>query len=198
MKHLSIFVLLTLLAPGVTARAAVLQVEVRDGKGRPASNAVVWAIPKNRPMPRVRDARAVMDQVNRTFVPHVLPVQVGTSVTFPNRDNVRHQVYSFSPPKTFQLPLYIGTPANPVVFDIPGIVALGCNIHDQMSAFIVVVETPHFARSGSDGKVTLEDLQGGEYELHMWHPDMVREFEPIGVILAEDQQQELIFRLRKR
>ena len=65
---------------------------------------------------------------------------------FPNSDNVRHQVYSFSPAKRFQLPLYAGTPAAPVVFDRPGVVAIGCNIHDQMSAYLVVVDMPYFAR----------------------------------------------------
>lgn len=198
MRHLAILTLLTLALTTPAALAAVVHIEVRDGKGKPASDAVVWAIPKDRPVRPARDAQAVMDQINRTFIPHVLPVQVGTSVSFPNRDNVRHQVYSFSPPKSFQLPLYIGTPANPVVFDKPGIVALGCNIHDQMSAFIVVVETPHFGRSENDGKITLERLPGGEYELHLWHPEMAHPFEPIGLILEEGQNQELIFRVRKK
>lgn len=85
----------------------------------------------------------------------MLPVYVGTRVTFPNRDNIRHHVYSFSSAKKFELPLYIGTPAAPVVFDKPGVVALGCNIHDWMLAYIYVLTTPHFAKTAADGKARL-------------------------------------------
>lgn len=112
-----------------------------------------------------------MDQKNRMFVPHVLPVQTGTAVEFPNSDDVRHQVYSFSEAKKFQLPLYTGTPANPIVFDRPGVVSLGCNIHDRMSAYIVVVDTPHFAATGREGRATLS-LSPGRYAVHVWHPDL--------------------------
>ena len=112
-----------------------------------------------------------MDQKNRMFIPHVLPVQTGTAVSFPNSDDIRHHVYSFSSAKPFQLPLYKGTPANPVIFDKPGVVTLGCNIHDQMSAFIVVVNTPYFEKTGSSGRVAL-DVEPGRYAVHVWYPDM--------------------------
>jgi len=113
-----------------------------------------------------------MDQQNKAFVPHVLVVPVGTPVMFPNRDNIRHHVYSFSPAKRFELPLYIGTPAAPVVFDKPGVVVLGCNIHDWMVGYIYVSATPYFAKTGEDGRARLGDVPAGAYEARVWHPRM--------------------------
>ena len=147
-----------------------LAVEVRDGRGSPVTDAVVYAIPEGKvPPPPAR--RAVVDQKNRMFIPHVLPIQTGTAVSFPNSDNVRHQVYSFSPAKRFQLPLYAGTPAEPVVFDKPGVVAIGCNIHDQMSAYLVVVDTPYFAKT-ADGRALLTGLPEGKYDVRVWTKGM--------------------------
>jgi hypothetical protein len=91
-------------------------------------------------------------------------------VFFPNKDNIRHQVYSFSPAKQFELPLYAGTPAKPVVFDKPGIVVLGCNIHDWMIGYIYVSESPYFAKTGADGKAQLSDLPTRSYRVRVWHP----------------------------
>ena len=91
---------------------------------------------------------------------------------FPNKDDVRHHVYSFSPAKRFELPLYAGTPAAPVVFDRPGIVAIGCNIHDWMLGYLYVAETPYLARTGADGRARLENLPAGRYVVRVWHPRM--------------------------
>ena len=85
-------------------------------------------------------------------------------MSFPNRDNIRHHVYLFSSPKKFELPLYIGTPAAPVLFDKPGVVALGSNIHDWMLAYIYVVTTPYFAKMAADGKARLDGLTPGTCE----------------------------------
>jgi hypothetical protein len=114
----------------------------------------------------------VLDQIDKEFVPYVKAVLVGSPVFFPNKDNLRHHVYSFSPIKTFELPLYVGTPANPVVFDRPGVVTVGCNIHDWMIGHIYVAETPYFGTTGRDGKVTLEGLPPGLYAVRVWHPRM--------------------------
>ena len=91
---------------------------------------------------------------------------------FPNRDKVRHHVYSFSPIKAFELKLYAGTPSNPVVFDKPGIAVLGCNIHDSMVAWVVVVETPYYGQTAATGKLRLDNVPPGNYRLRTWHPDM--------------------------
>ena len=111
-----------------------------------------------------------MDQIDQEFVPRVKPVLVGSSVYFPNKDNIRHQVYSFSPAKQFELPLYAGTPAKPVVFDKPGVVVLGCNIHDWMIAYIYVSESPYFAKTGTDGSAQLKELSPRQYTVRVWHP----------------------------
>jgi hypothetical protein len=114
-----------------------------------------------------------MVQQHKQFVPFVLPVQIGTTVEFPNRDTFRHQVYSFSPAKTFELKLYgkDAAPAvNSVTFDKEGAVALGCNIHDNMLAYIYVVGTPHFSATGSSGEGTIGQLPAGSYAVKVWHP----------------------------
>ena len=98
----------------------------------------------------------------------LIGIQAGTLVTFPNSDNTLHHVYSFSPAKTFELPLYSGKRAPPVLFDTPGIVTLGCNIHDWMVAHVVVLDSPWHARSGDDGGVLLR-APPGEYMLRVWH-----------------------------
>jgi hypothetical protein len=113
--------------------------------------------------------------VDKQFVAYVTPVYVGSRVRLlPNKDNVRHQVYSFSPAKRFDLPLYAGTDAPPVLFDKPGVVVLGCNIHDWMIGYIYVSETPFFAKTGSAGTASLEDMPSGDYLVKIWHPSMER------------------------
>jgi len=191
MRPAAVFLLLAAARPG--AASPTLLVEVRDLRGGAASDAVVYAVPEAKaPPPPSR--RAVVDQMNRMFVPHVLAVQTGTAVIFPNSDNVRHQVYSFSPAKRFQLPLYAGTPAVPVVFDKPGVVAIGCNIHDQMSAYIVVVDTPHFAVTAG-GLAELAGLPEGRYEVRVWYEGMRDEAPPQAVRLLGDQRARLTFRI---
>lgn len=152
-----------------TSGAASLQVTVVDEQGRPVPDAVVFldsvqASKVVRPM-----AQVDMAQQNKRFVPDVLLVTRGTPVAFPNRDTVRHHVYSFSPTKRFELKLYVGTPAQPVVFDQPGVAVLGCNIHDQMIAWVVVVDTPYRAQADADGRVVLDNVPPDAYQLRLWH-----------------------------
>ncbi len=160
-------VLYALLA-GVPASAATLTLQVADTAGKALQDAVVYAMPAAGKAP-VKPAKAVIDQVNRDFAPLVSVVPTGTAVSFPNKDNIRHQVYSFSPAKTFELRLYSGTQAPPVTFDKPGLVTLGCNIHDHMIAYAYVVDTPWFAKTDVRGGASLEGLPPGDYILHAWH-----------------------------
>ncbi len=152
--------------PGHPAR---IDAVLRDARGAPLEDAVVWAMPKGTAPARPK-REASIEQIDKQFAPLVTVVQAGTQVRFPNRDEIRHHVYSFSTPKTFEIKLYAGTPAAPVLFDKPGEVVLGCNIHDNMIAYLYVVETPFFAKSGKDGRARIEGLPAGEYELHAWHP----------------------------
>lgn len=150
--------------------ATTLSAHVRSD-GAPIANAVIHAYPSGeQQLSRPQRPEAVMDQKGREFVPHVLPVHKGTAVKFPNSDETRHHVYSFSEAKTFELRLYAGTPADPVIFDQTGAVSLGCNIHDWMLGYIFVVDTPAFAKTNEDGVARLHDLPPGPYELRLWHP----------------------------
>jgi hypothetical protein len=109
-----------------------------------------------------------MDQINKTFVPHILPIAVGTEVSFPNHDQIHHHVYSFSRAKTFEIPLYKDETTPPVRFDRLGAVKVGCNIHDFMSGVILVVPTPYFAMTDASGAFTLRDLPPGTYKIVAW------------------------------
>jgi len=158
---------LALLAPlaAGSALAAELTGRVVDTSGAPLADAVVFL--ENGPP--AAPGTATMDQVDKQFVPHLLVVPVGTAVSFPNRDQIHHHVYSFSPAKTFEIPLYKGEQAAPVVFDQPGAIKLGCNIHDWMSGVILVVPTNAFAVTGADGVFTLPDVPDEPLTVVAWH-----------------------------
>ena len=154
----------------VPALAAGLEVQVRDAAGAPLRDAVIHALPATGPVEAKGAKTAAVEQVDREFVPYVSAIQTGTAVTFPNRDAILHHVYSFSPAKSFEIKLYQGRSPTEIVFDKPGVVTLGCNIHDWMISYILVVSTPHFTKTGSDGVARLRELPAGAYELRAWHP----------------------------
>lgn len=155
------------LAPSAAARTVSGQVFGQDGK--PVANAVVFVQEPAALQPVATSSPAIMDQFNKTFVPEMLPIVVGTQVRFPNRDQIRHHVYSFSRPKRFELPLYKGEDAPPVLFDKPGVVKIGCNIHDWMSAVILVLPNDRFAVTKQDGTFSLPALDAGAYTITAWH-----------------------------
>jgi plastocyanin len=140
----------------------------RDGKALAGAVVTVEAISPTLPPPA--PTRATMDQVDLTFVPDVLVVPVRSTVQFPNSDVISHQVYSFSSARRFQLPLYRGKPYPPVSFDEPGIVTLGCNIHDNMLAYIVVTTANYFGRTDAHGKWSGPNLPSGKFRVRLWHP----------------------------
>ena len=155
------------------AQAATVDMLVRGADGRPVADAVVTIESAHRaPGPIRFPWPYAMKQQNITFVPHVLIVPVGASVTFPNLDRVRHHVYSFSKPKKFELKLYGQDETRSVVFDKPGVIAVGCNIHDQMSGYILVVTTPYAAKTDATGHVTLTDVPAGTATIAIWHPSI--------------------------
>jgi plastocyanin len=179
------FLLATLLFAHA-AHGASIAIEVKDAKGTALEDAVVWAMPKPGPAPRVRRDAAIA-QANKQFVPLVSVVQVGTQVHFPNRDEIRHHIYSFSTPKPFEIKLYAGTAAAPVLFDKPGEVVLGCNIHDHMIAYLYVLDTPWFATTGKDGRARLEGLPAGDYEVHARHYAQAAAVDAIPARLKADE-----------
>lgn len=159
----------TSLAP-VAAQAATVTIAMRKADGTPLTDAVVMVEARgDRAVPRGPYA---MEQRAIAFQPHVLVVPVGATVEFPNRDAVRHHVYSFSKAKKFDLKLYGREQQRSVVFGEAGIVAIGCNIHDSMSGFIIVTATPHWARTDAAGRVTLSDVPAGTVTLRVWSPSI--------------------------
>ncbi len=149
--------------------AAAVTVQVLDMAGAPVPNAVVYAEPVGGQAVPKAQKQAEIEQKDIKFWPSVTVVQVGTPILFPNHDKVRHHVYSFSPAKTFELKLYAGVPTNPILFDKPGTVVLGCNIHDQMVAYVQVVNTPYFGKTDMAGRVKLDGLSNGKYTLKAWY-----------------------------
>jgi plastocyanin len=164
---------LTVIWVALPGQAAQLRALVKDQHGKVIADAVVLAAPADpKAAQHVKLPADAVDQVDKQFVPYVKAVFVGSKVRFPNSDHIRHQVYSFSPAKKFELPLYGGTDAPPVVFDRPGVVVLGCNIHDWMVGYIYVSDTPFYAKTGAAGTATIDDLPPGEYTVRVWHPGM--------------------------
>ena len=154
------------------ALANAVDVTVTDPSGKPLAGAVVF-LESAAARAAVRPQAGVeIVQANKAFQPAVTVVTLGTPVSFPNRDTVRHHVYSFSPAKRFDLKLYVGTPASPVVFDKAGVAVLGCNIHDQMVAWVVVVDSPWYGTTNAQGKVQLPAVAAGRYQLRAWHADL--------------------------
>lgn len=165
-----LFLILTLwLGWPLAALAGDLVVEVKTPQGAPVADAVATVqVPHAGPIRFAWPYR--MAQHNIQFDPFVLVVPVGADVAFPNLDKVRHHVYSFSPAKTFELKLYGQDETRVVHFDKPGVVQLGCNIHDSMIAFIDVVETPFAAKTDARGVAVLHDVPAGAQSLKVWRP----------------------------
>ena len=150
--------------------AGTLEVRALQRDGKPLVGAVITADALGPALPPAAPVKAIMDQVDLAFEPDVLVLPVKSTVQFPNSDVVRHQVYSFSSAHRFQLPLYRGKPYPPIVFEQPGVITLGCNIHDNMLAYIVVTDAPYFGRTDAAGRWAVPALPGGRYRVRVWHP----------------------------
>jgi plastocyanin len=165
---------LLLFAAGITlaapASAASLTVRVVDAAGRGVRDAVVALYPSAGARAPRPGGRFVVSQQNLQFHPFLTIVPVGADVSFPNLDNTKHHVYSFSPSKRFELKLFAKDQSRTVHFDKPGVVALGCNIHDQMSAFIFVADSAWTARTNAQGMAVFNDVPGAPGRVTVWHP----------------------------
>lgn len=191
--------LLSLLLAGVALPAAMfaagtVQVVLSDAKDKPVPDAVASLTRLDAPVPALAPPAepAVITQKGEEFHPYVTPVVVGTRVNFPNEDSIQHQVYSQSEAKTFDIPLYRGAPKDAVLFDKAGVVTLGCNIHDWMKAYVVVLATPYFSKAGDDGKATIGQLPAGRYHLEVWHPLLAGKVDREIVISASDDSTQVI------
>lgn len=151
--------------------AAPLDVRVVDSSGRPVQDAVVAFYPAgNAARPPHRGGKYVIAQQNLQFHPFLTIIPVGADVSFPNLDPTKHHVYSFSPAKKFELKLFAKDQSRIVHFDKAGVVALGCNIHDQMSAFILVTDSAWTGRTNVRGVVTFGDAPDAPGRVVVWHP----------------------------
>lgn len=165
----SLLLILLALAAAAPARSESLVARVRNAAGEPVRDAVVYVEPVEPLASPPAPETTVIDQIDKEFVPYVTVVPVGTSIRFPNRDGIRHHVYSFSEAKSFEIPLYQGMPPEAIDFHRTGEVVLGCNIHDWMKAYVFVVDTPWFAVSDAGGRARVE-LPPGRYRAFVWHP----------------------------
>src|SRR3954469_14866308 len=150
--------------------AAPLAVRVVDSSGHPVRDAVVTLYPSAGARPLHASGRYVISQQNLQFHPFLTIVPIGADVSFPNLDPTKHHVYSFSAAKRFELKLFAKDQSRTVRFDKPGVVALGCNIHDAMSAFIVVTDSAWTARTNAQGTAAFADAPNAPARLTAWHP----------------------------
>jgi plastocyanin len=164
----TVLFLASLAVPGAPSFAGTLIARITDTAGNPLPRAVV-SLAGEAAKPAPAGPAQVIDQKNEAFVPDLVVVPVGGSVLFRNSDAPRHQVYSFSPVKRFERELAPGQQSDPIQFDRAGVVALGCNIHDHMVAYVYVASGPA-AITDANGVVTLSDVADGSYQLQLWHP----------------------------
>ena len=152
------------------ALAAPLSVRVVDAGGKPVRDAVVSLRSVGQPTPAPRPGNYAIEQRNLMFHPFVSVVPVGSTVKFPNFDATRHHVYSFSAAKRFEFKLFAKDQSRSIIVDRPGTIAVGCNIHDQMAAFLFVTDTAWTARTDASGVVTFRDAPSGAVSIGVWHP----------------------------
>ncbi len=168
-RHLPVLFALAAATLAAAAGPATLTIHARTPKGEPVADAVVSLHPLDGAAVPPPAAAGEVAQQNQEFTAYVTVVQAGTRVVFPNKDTVQHHVYSLSKARKFELPLYNPGQNESIVFDTPGLVTLGCNIHDWMLAYLVVVPTPWFAKTDAQGLATVT-APAGRYRLELWHP----------------------------
>ncbi len=164
---------LTGLVSAAPAPPAAVRVQVVDDNGVPVRDAVVELHASKSPAGAIRFPwKMGMAQKNQNFMPGTLIVARGSTVAFPNLDNVRHSIYSFSKPARFEIELYGRDQTRTHTFNIAGSVKLGCNIHDQMRGYIRVTDTPFAGKTDNNGYVTLTGMAAGAARLTVWHPTL--------------------------
>jgi len=149
---------------------------------------------------KAKVSSGTIDQVDKEFTPLVSAIPVGSTIFFPNSDNIQHQIYSFSKSKEFDLPLFAKNDTQKVVFDTAGIILMGCNIHDWMLSFLYVYESAFFAQTNTNGAVIFSDVPAGEYELRTWSPRLKNNRAPViqKLSISENQTITQTIKVRKK
>jgi plastocyanin len=171
---------------GTDAGAATVDVFVTNSGGMPAANAVVSLMPDTgttQAIPHTPE-KSIIDQRHETFLPLVVVVRKGGEVIFTNNDVTMHQVYSFSPVKQFQFEIDKGHVSRPVVFEKSGVAAIGCNIHDNMVAYVYVADAPFAMITDAGGHVEIPDVPDGRYLVGVWHPQLRIGRQPAPTVLT--------------
>lgn len=137
----------------------------------PVFEAVITAVGSLKAKPVLATSPRKMDQKHREFVSHILAIHAGESVLFPNSDNIKHHIYSFSPANPFEIQLYKDVSPKPIIFDKAGIVVLGCNIHDWMVGYVYVSDAPFMTQTNEKGEWSL-NLPPDDYTVTLWHPNL--------------------------
>lgn len=171
MRRIQIILILSGIWTCLPLQAGSLTVQVLNDKHEPLPDAVVYLM-SDQPYIPATTSDIEIEQKNKMFHPFVTIMPTGASASFPNRDGIGHHVYSFSPAKNFQLPLSDQELTERITFDKPGIVTVGCNIHDWMVAYIYVVDTPYYAKSDANGLAVIVNLPAGDYKIRVAHPGM--------------------------
>lgn len=188
-------ILLTLILAGTASFAAEIEVTVLDRHGQPVPDVAVYIESDHRGHLPIPANPAVMHQLDSRFDPDLLIVQTGTRVQFPNNDRVAHHVYSFSKPNNFVLPMFKGNMRPQVAFEYPGVVTVGCNLHDHMISYILVVDSQAFGKTGSDGKVQLEADNPGGLTVNIWNPRLQLDGEVLSQTVTAGRSAQLTFLL---
>jgi len=174
--------------------ATAIQAQVGGPDGGPVEDAVVFLLPLSGQNPAGHPpSPATIEQRDREFVPYLTVVQTGAAIRFPNQDPIRHHIYSFSKPKKFEIKLYAGEGPDPIIFDKPGIVTMGCNVHDWMLGYVFVVDSPWFGKTASSGRVRIDAVEDGEYQARIWHPRQRREVPAQRLVVAGPASEPLHF-----
>lgn len=192
MKRLLVFLFFI-----TTCKSFAGVITIYDQEQRPQPNAVVWlSSAAIKASSELQSSPFVMTQKDRQFTPHILVVPENSQVEFPNADSIMHHVYSFSNAKSFELKLYREQPQAPIRFEQTGVVELGCNIHDWMLGYIVVVDSPYYAITDEQGRVSL-NIEQGNYTLNVWHEGFadISNIESQPVVLS---QADLSYRLKQK
>lgn len=188
----------TLLFTAVICNAAEIEVTVLDRNGEPVPNVAVYAQSDYDGPLLAPTNTELMSQMDTRFVPHLLVVQTGTAVGFPNSDIIAHHIYSFSKPNDFMLPMYKGDLQPQIVFDHAGVVTLGCNIHDHMLAYILVVDSHSFGKTNFDGKTRLTADNPDGLTVSIWSPRINSQVENLSQSIKAGRSARITFSLTEK